>query len=284
MNAPFVLINGEPGHSIDALDRGLAYGDGVFRTIAARNSRPEFWNAQMTKLTADAARLALPMPNASQLARDAAMVLSYGGARAVLKIILTRGVGGRGYRPPERPSPTRIVLCAPWPDYPLDWAKTGVAVRVCETHLSIQPKLAGVKHLNRLEQVLARAEWFDTRMAEGVMMDTGGHVISGTMSNLFAVIDDRLLTPDLSRCGIAGVMRGVIIAWAARRRLSVAETDLSLNDLYRADELFLTNSLIGVWPVHEIDGRRKEVGALTRTISTAVDEARTVSLSEFLVP
>ncbi len=282
MSAPFVLINGKPGHGIDALDRGLAYGDGVFRTIAARHGRPEFWNAQMTKLAADAAKLALPMPDAAQLARDAATVLPHGGARVVLKIILTRGVGGRGYRPPERPSPTRIVLCAAWPDYPLDWAETGVAVRVCETHLSVQPKLAGVKHLNRLEQVLARAEWSDARVAEGVMTDIGGHAISGTMSNLFAIIDDRLLTPDLSRCGIAGVMRGVIIAWAARRGLSVAETDLSLDDLYRADELFLTNSLVGVWPVHEIDGRRKGVGALTRTISTAVDEARSASLCEFV--
>jgi 4-amino-4-deoxychorismate lyase len=278
-----VLINGRPDDAggamaispmaISPMDRGLAYGDGVFRTLAVSGGKPEFWRRHMAKLAADCAALGIAAPDAALLAAAARMLLK-AGAQAVLKIIVTRGVGGRGYKPPDAAAPTRIVLRAPWPAYAPDMATVGVALRLCETRLGLQPRLAGVKHLNRLEQVLARAEWSDPAIAEGLMQDSDGRVVEGVMSNLFVVKGGEVATPDLTRCGVAGVMRGLLLE-------SARVADLALSEVRGADELFLTNSLIGLWPVRQFDGRAYAVGPVTRRWSAALAKLREKSRDEF---
>jgi 4-amino-4-deoxychorismate lyase len=175
--------------------------------------------------------------------------------RGVVKLVVTRGSGVRGYCPPAEPAPRRIVTGLPWPERdPACWTR-GVRVRWCLTRLGRNPVLAGLKHLNRLEQVLARAEWDDDSIAEGLMMDEGGRVIGGTQTNLFAATRDGFATPALTECGVAGVMRRAFGAWAAERGLVVAERMLTPADLDAGGSLLLTNSLIGAWPVRELDRR-----------------------------
>lgn len=255
-NPDVTLIDGVPVGTIPAADRGLQYGDGLFETIAVVEGRPRLWERHVERLRAGCERLAIPMPPEGQLAEEASRLTRRADRadRAVLKLILTRGEGGRGYRPPDSPRPRRILRLTPWPDYPEAWRSDGVRVRYCETRLGHQPLLAGLKHLNRLEQVLARAEWSDPDVAEGLMLDLDGRVVEGTQTNLFALLEGRLVTPPLNRCGVAGVVREVAIESAAAVGFEVVESVLLPEQLAAADGLFLTSSLAGIWPIRELAG------------------------------
>ena len=247
------LIDGVPADRIPVADRGLQYGDGLFETIAVVDGKPCLWDRHLARLREGCALLSIPPPPEDQLAAEA-LGLTRGVDRAVLKLILTRGEGGRGYRPPDPPLPRRILRRTPWPAYPDAWRSTGVRVRYCRTRLGHQPLLAGLKHLNRLEQVLARGEWNDPDIAEGLMLDLDGRVVEGTQTNLFVLQDGQLLTPALDRCGVAGVVRGLVLEAAWVLGFRVVEAALTPERLAAADALFLTSSLAGVWPVRELAG------------------------------
>lgn len=239
------LIDGQPGESVPVQDRGLAYGDGLFETIAVRDGRLEFWHRHLTRLSEGATRLGIPVP-APELLLAEARALTGTTARGVLKLILTRGEGGRGYRPPamQDVQPRRILGLYPWPEQAEDAAPFNV--RLCTTRLSCNPLLAGIKHLNRLEQVLARQEWSDVQIQEGLMLDTQARMISGTMMNVFIVRHGRVFTPDLSECGIAGIVRQRVLELAVAMGLTPQIGTLSLPEVEQADELFFTNSVLGL--------------------------------------
>ena len=256
------LVNGEPGNLIPVSDRGLLYGDGVFETIAISKGQPGHWPRHMSRLRAGCARLGLQPPDSRQLAAEAHSVIE-GIDRGVLKLIITRGSGGRGYRVPEHAACTRIMQVYPWPEYSAACAEQGIRARLCATRLGRNPAMAGIKHLNRLEQVLARQEWNDADIHEGLLMDTDANLVEGTMSNLFVVSDGVLLTPDLSHCGVAGIMRTIILEQAQRRGQQWRVAQLSQQDLLRADEVFLANSLIGIWPVITIGETTFRKGPIT---------------------
>ncbi len=264
-----VLINGQPGSTVPFTDRGLSYGDGLFETIAAYGGRPRFWERHMRRLESGCRRLKIPMPDPVELRAEAAAVADHSG-RTVLKILVTRGGGGRGYRPAQVAEPTRIVARYPWPEFPVAWHAEGITARVCDTRLGCNPALAGVKHLNRLEQVMARAEWDDPQIAEGLMLDTDGRAIEGVMSNLFMVRGGTLVTPDLSRCGVAGVIRGWVLDTAGMLGISAKVADIRLEDLWTADELFVTNAIAGIWPVRKVDGHGFPAGTITRQMQEAL--------------
>ena len=225
----------------------------------------------MRRLRLGCERLRIPCPDTDQLLEEVSREIG-SADRAVIKIIVTRGVGGRGYRPPETARPNRIVFRFPWPEFPQDAWNLGVQVRVCSTRLGINPALAGLKTLNRLEQVLARSEWGKSSIAEGLMLDPDGHVIEGTMSNLFVLRDESLITPDLSRCGTAGVMRELIIDTARARDLPVIVAEIDPAELLSADGLFLSNSLIGIWPISILSGRVFDGGAIDADLVDEVME------------
>lgn len=270
-----MLINGTAGTEISAQDRGLHYGDGVFETLAVRGGVPLLWDRHMQRLNAGCARLGITPPDSALLEAEARWVCTHdsgGAAQGVLKIIITRGAGARGYRVATPAPVTRIMALYPWPSWPEEFAHHGVRVCVCATRLGINPALAGIKHLNRLEQVLARNEWSDADIAEGLMLDTAGAVIEGTTSNVFVVRDGKLYTPDVARCGIAGIVRGLIMELAGEWSLECAIIGLTLSDVKNADEVFLCNSLIGVWPVREIEGASFAAGPLTRRIAARIHE------------
>lgn len=266
-----ILINGVPGESVSALDRGFQYGDGIFETMAVANGEPLLWDAHIRRFFRGAERLGIQAPAEALLRREAGQVCA-GVMRGVLKIVLTRGISGRGYAPAVDAAPTRTVGLLPWPDYPARHRTDGVSVQFCHTLITRHNILAGLKHLNRLEQILARMELKEDA-AEGLMQDETGHVIEGTMTNLFVVSRGKLLTPDLSRSGVAGVMRDLVLERAPALSLDCRIAGLKREDILNADEMFLTNSLIGVWPVRRIEAREYPAGPVTRRIQEAMRDA-----------
>ena len=260
--ATATLVNGEPGEVIPVSDRGLLYGDGVFETIAIRHGRPQHWQRHMNRLQAGCTRLGIQPFENSLLAAEADSMIT-GVDEGVLKLIVTRGSGGRGYRVAQTAASSRIMQLHPWPDYPAANAELGVKIRLCETRLGHNPGLAGIKHLNRLEQVLARQEWMDDGIREGLLMDADGNLVEGTMSNLFIVSDGVLITPDLSCCGVAGIIRTIILEQAEQQGIDTRITKVSQQALLQADEVFLSNSLIGIWPVIAMGESRYRKGSIT---------------------
>lgn len=266
------LIDGKETSCVAADDRGVQYGDGLFETIAVADGSPRLWRLHLARLQEGGRRLGIPVPPADTLHAEIRR-LSPPQGRAVAKIIVTRGSGGRGYGAATAVAPRRIVTSHPWPDHPEEWATAGVEVRLCATRLGINPALAGIKHLNRLEQVLARSEWNDPEIVEGLMLDTDDQLVEGTMSNLFVVRDGRLLTPALDRCGVAGVMRAHLLGLAEQIGMDCEVTRLRVADLQRCEEAFLCNSLIGIWPIRrfgQYDYRsRASTERLLRAMSVA---------------
>ena len=250
-----MIINGLPGDSINANDRGLMYGDGVFRTLLIHQGKPRFWLQQYNKLHHDCAAIDIRCPSIQLLAADLAQLLQSHAElaqNAIVKIMITRGHATRGYAPVANPQITRILSISPVPDYPTTNASLGITVHICKLRLGHQPRLAGIKHLNRLESVLAAAELNDEKFAEGIMLDEEGYVIEGTRSNLFLVRNDKLYTPDLTKCGVAGLQRDRIIDYARQHKIVCKITELTMDDLQAADEIFMVNSVIGLWPVREL--------------------------------
>lgn len=197
-----------------------------------------------------------------------------------VKIIVTRGAGRRGYAYDAGSAATRVVIADTPPRYPRSYSEQGISVVLCRLRLGVQPRLAGIKHLNRLENVLARAEWSGAEIAEGILRDAEGRVVCGTMTNLFIVRDGELLTPSLDRCGVAGVTRDRIIDAAAREGMPCHTTELSWDAVLAAEEVLLVNSLAGIWPVCAIEGytRARAPGPVTRRLQDALareDDAQT---------
>lgn len=265
-------INGEPGHRIAVDDRGLAYGDGLFETVAVRNGTPRFLDAHLDRLLRGAARLGIAAPGRDLFGREAGE-LSAHCEWGTLKILLTRGSGPRGYAPPQQAAPVRILGLFPGVRPAGDEQAAGVAVRHCATPIGQYPATAGLKTLGRLEQVLARAEWQDPSIAEGLMSTIDGTVVCGTMTNLFLVRDGRLIVPDLVTSGIMGIMRSVVIQSAERLGCRWQEQTVTRAALAAAAEVFLSNSQIGIWPVNRIDDRPYPVGPVTRRLQAALAAA-----------
>lgn len=243
------LINGEINGTLSPHDRGLAYGDGVFRTLKVRDRRPVWWPDHYAKLGHDCAALQLKCPSEKILLDDIARV-TQAQHDGVIKIIITRGEGARGYAPPQRAAPTRIVISSSMPEL---LTGSGVRVRWCSLRLARQSQLGGVKHLNRLENVLARAEWSDPAIAEGLLCDDTGAVIGGTRSNIFVMHGERLLTPDVSLSGVAGVTRDRVLRAAARHRIDTQVARLEPANILDADEVFLSNSVRGLTAVAQLE-------------------------------
>ena len=261
-------LNGQPAAGLPVHDRGLAYGDGLFETIRVVHGRAALLERHLARLQHGCQRLAIPVDPLllrEELTRFCAQL-----GQGVAKLIVTRGPGQRGYAPPHPCEPRRLLIGSPLPVYPAQHAAVGVRLFPCATRLAEQPLLAGLKHLNRLEQVLARAEWQDPGFAEGLMRDTSGRVVEGVFSNLFLVADGQLHTASLQRCGVAGVMRAQIIEQAACLAIPLVERDIAHAELLQADEVFLCNSLYGIWPVTALADRVWPVGPLTRKLQAVV--------------
>ncbi len=249
-----MLVNGKQEKLISICDRGLLYGDGVFRTLLSSRGHAFHWPIHYQKIQHDCAALGIVCPSIAVLSAELNQLLVQ-HPDAVFKLMVTRGQGKRGYTPTDT-EPTHIWDVSERPAIPPDASTSGVKVCWCKLRLATQPRLAGIKHLNRLENVLAAGEVSDEGVVEGLLMDAADNVISGTRSNLFLVQRGGLITSDLSSCGVSGVQRDRILDWAAQHKISVQVRDIHQNEVLGADELFLVNSVIGLWPISELGDQK----------------------------
>lgn len=263
------LVNGEANGHVSPLDRGLAYGDGVFRTLKVLAHKPTWWADHYAKLAYDCSRLSLACPDEDVLLREIRSVMQT-DTDAIVKIMITRGPGARGYAMPQAAKTTRIVMAGPLPK--VSDPKADIQVRWCKLQLARQAQLAGIKHLNRLENVLARQEWTDPAIIEGLLCDDTGAVIGGTRSNLFAMRDGVLLSPDLTFSGVAGVTRARVIRAAKRHGVEVQVGRLDVDNILTADEVFLSNSIVGLWRVAVLDNVLWQSTAWTEQFRQWIDE------------
>ncbi len=263
-----VLVNGKQQQTIAVTDRGLHYGDGLFETIEIIRGQPVFLTQHLARLEAGCHTLKIPFPSTNLLMDEISQV-SNNCTHGVLKLMLTRGSGGRGYRQPESIQTTRFIALHPYPEYPVNYATQGVDVCFCTTRLGLNATLAGLKHNNRLDQVLARAEWQD-EFQEGLMLNLNEHVIEGTMTNLFVVKEGVLYTPELSLSGIVGIVRQIILLLGKQQNILVQQVELPQDFVVSADELFLSNSVIGIWPVKSLENKAYPVGSMTKTLQKAL--------------
>lgn len=244
-NAPLLAwVDGVESDVLDIADRGLAYGDGLFETFRVINERPLWWDRHLARLQRGAQVLGIELPNPTRLHIEA-LNCCEGAADGVLKLILTRGSSGRGYRPGDG-SPTRILSLHPSPT-----RQDSITAIRCEARLATQPLLAGLKHLNRLEQVLAARECQQANVDEGLLFDGDGRLVSAVAGNVFLLRDGEWLTPTIDRCGVAGICR----EWLLENLASCRETALSDDDVKAAEAVFVCNSVRGILPVSELDGR-----------------------------
>lgn len=246
-----VFVGDQPVAAIPPDDRGLAYGDGLFETMRAHAGSIPWWDAHWSRLQRGAQRLALPLPDEAQVRGEVAALVAADEA-AVLKLIVTRGGGARGYRPAAVAPPTWVLSRRTLPIPP---KPPGLVLRWCATRLAIQPALAGIKHCNRLEQVLARAEWNDPAASgrdadDGLMCSSQGDAVCATAANLFVLRDNRWRTPAVDRCGVAGVCRATLLPLLGAR-----EVRLSIADVEAADAVFLCNSVRGILVVARLGAR-----------------------------
>jgi 4-amino-4-deoxychorismate lyase len=242
---------------LDAADRGAMYGDGLFETLRVVSGEAPLWPRHAERLRASAVRLGLPAPDTDTMHAEVRR-LAEGLPHAVARITFTAGAGERGYARPRLGKPTIVVSVGPL-SLAADVYGDGIALRLCDTRLGDQPLLAGMKHLNRLEQVLARSEWDDARWQEGLMADQQGRVVCATAANVFAVLGGRLVTPPVDRCGVAGVARAELLATGG-----ADIGHFSPQQLLEADEVFLTSAVRGILPVRAFAGRTWQPGPVTR--------------------
>ena len=272
---PEALYNGAAVDSTNwPQSRGLHYGDGVFRTLYIHDGECVDWNGQRAHLLADAARLGLQLQAPADQALDSEVhAIAQGRTAAVLKILLWRQASDRGYSPAAA-NAERLLICSPVPEVPATCWTRGVNVIDSPVRLASPHLLAGAKHLNRLEQVLASRDW-PAGVDEALMSDADGHIVCGTRSNLFWSSHGRLLTPSLERCGVAGRMRARILEQASRLGIETGILQAPRASLESAEELFLTNSVFGIWPVRRLGKRDLPApGRLTQALMRELPHPR----------
>jgi 4-amino-4-deoxychorismate lyase len=267
-----VLVNGVRDAGVSPLDRALHFGDGLFETIACLKGRPRFLPLHLERLAFGCERLQITPPDLDEVNAEVLEMARVAGDRAIVKVIVTAGVAiARGYARSGHERATRITIRYPWPHEDLAQLHDGVMVRTVTLRLGENPRLAGLKHCNRLEQVLARAEVAgDPGLAEGLVFSSSGNLVSGTASNVFLVRESGLLTPRIDSCGVAGVMRRVILREARQVGIPTRECELRAQDVQSAEEIFLTNARVGIWPVRGLDGRALTPGPVTRHLQSVM--------------
>jgi len=251
-----VIINGVEDSKLSVSDRGFQYGDGLFETITYKNNQLQLWKEHLQRLNDSCDRLSLKKVDESLWLEDVKKLDLDNDS--VIKLSLSRGNSARGYRYDEESNVTRVTASFDLPSYPED-NQSGINAIICKTPVSMNTALAGMKHLNRLDNVLARNEWNDKAITEGFMLDNQGHIIEGTMSNVFCVLGAELYSPQLEQCGVAGIMRQQVIDIAEDLNIPVNIVDISKPNFMQMDAVFITNSLIGLWPVKTITDGENDV-------------------------
>ena len=233
------------------------YGDGLFETVRVVNGKAPLWEyhcrrldkgCKQLKIKTDAALFRRLWSGLQQVVSEAGRVSEI----CVVKIMITRGAGGRGYQPAPQSNPSEIIICYPAPSYPLTHASEGIQVTTCKHRLSENPALAGIKHLNRLDQVLASTELSDS-VPEGLMLDQQGLIIEGTKSNVLLFKNNEIVSPITSLCGVDGVARSFIFDNLSILGIKGRFEHVESAQAFEFDGMAIVNSVLGIWPVRTLD-------------------------------
>ncbi len=261
--------DGERAESLTIDDRALQYGDGLFETIAVRHGEARLVDLHLERLARGCRRLRIDMPDVAVLQENLADAITQShelAAYCVAKIIVSSGTSQRGYGRSRATTPTVLIGVFPARPVAAQAYRDGVDTICCETRLASGSPTAGLKTLNRIEQVLGRSECLAASTFEGLMLDADDRLICGTMSNVFMVADRKIVTPALRRCGVEGVMRRYAIDCLEEIGMVVEERDVTFDDCMASDEVFLTNSQFGVLPVSDVGGKHREPGDVTKRV------------------
>lgn len=252
-----VLVNGIPQKFVSASDRGLNYGDGLFESMVVIDDQIRFFNTHLERLKVGCEKLAIPIPTRTEIESDLSKLsAAESGSTFVFKVLITRGESGRGYLADIDSSTTRVSSRHPLSaDFSKYWDH-GLNMHICETRLAINPTLAGIKHANRLEQVLASMERIDTEFDEGLMLSMGDEVVEGTKSNIFWQKGGQYFTPDLKQSGVVGVGRTKVIEMLEQNNKVVNIGSYSVADVHAADLVFMTNSTMLIAQVRRLEGTK----------------------------
>jgi len=246
-----MLINGIETTQIAATDRGLAYGDGLFSTIKIESGIVQLWDYHLQRLQLGAKKLFFPEVDWLLLTNEVQYLANSIAQHsdAVIKVILTRGTGGRGYSVAGCHSPQRILSIHAFPEYYKHWQQNGIKVVQCKQTLASNKQLAGLKTLNRLEQVLIKHELETLQAVEGIVCDNNGDVIEACSANVFIYLENQWLTPKLDAAGVAGVKRQQIIDLAKNSDINIVETQIKSKHFFAAEAACLTNALMDIVPI-----------------------------------
>lgn len=253
------LINGIPADHVSVKDRAFNYGDGLFETIAVHGNQLHYWKEHYQRLLKGCQVLGFDAPLETDLLEQIRK-LDFDADASVLKIVVSRGQGGRGYSTAGIDKTNIIITLYPWPDFVNTYQQQGITVRLCEHRLIINPALAGIKHLNRIDQVLARNEWHNDNIQEGLMLDADGCLLEGISSNLFIRINNQWITAAVKDCAVDGVIRNAVIVIAANNKVKIEERKIHQSELSSVQSMFVCNSIWGIVPVTACDSYRFEIG------------------------
>lgn len=250
-----MLVNGKEKAEIDVNSRGIAYGDGVFSTIKVEFGKIQLWQLHLARLKKSAKKLYFPEVDWALLSQEIqTFSMQYvAQENSVIKLILIRGSGGRGYSINGCNTIDRIITAHPFPDHYEQWQAKGIALIQCEYQLPINKYLAGLKTLNRLDQVLIKQEIEAKNAIDGIVCDQQGNVIETCSANLFLYKNEQWYTPSLENSGVAGVKRQEILDQAKIKGLNIIKTPLNKLDLLNADALCITNSLMNIVPITQYE-------------------------------
>ncbi|MCK6262094.1 aminodeoxychorismate lyase [Vibrio sp. ZSDE26] len=256
-------VNGQPSEAISLTDRSFQYGDGCFTTMLTREGRIENWSAHQSRMERCLTLLNIDQPNWNQVQdwlKKAALTSPKGG----LRLNITRGEGGRGYSCYGVSNINIVISHFAYPAQYKTWGEHGIELGVCHYQLGLNPHLAGHKHNNRLEQILAKQDIDSQGFFDGIVTDLQGHIVETTMANIFWIKEGSLYTPSLTNSGVAGVVREALLKKAKEKQLPINMGSFKLPALLNAEEVFITNSICEIVPVTKIKDKLFPVGPATR--------------------
>lgn len=249
------LINGIPQETLPASDRAIQFGDGCFTTARIAAGQICLLDAHLQRLQMACEKLLIPFVAWAELQREM-VELARGNERGVLKVIISRGSGGRGYSAANCLHPVRILSVSGYPAHYDGWRREGITLELSPVRLGRNPHLAGVKHLNRIEQVLIRTHLEQTDADEALVLDSEGVVTECCAANLFWRNGKDIFTPRLDQAGVNGLMRQFCLQQLAHSGYRVVEVHAREAVLAEADEMVVCNALMPVVPVRQYGSQR----------------------------
>lgn len=261
------FVNGKQQQSVSITDRSFQYGDGCFTTILVKYGQPLLLHAHKERIDLTCQKLFMSPPEWNNVEEWIEAAINASGHQTLalsgLKIHVSRGSGGRGYSPKGVGNAQVTIQTFAYPSHYELWQSEGIKVGVSSTRVGFNPLLAGLKHNNRLEQVLIKKEIDDTEYDDNIVLDIYDHVVEMSAANLFWITNNELYTPDLSNSGVAGIKREQVLAYAKQHQLVINIDHFSINEIFKADEVFITNALHGVVPIIQINKEEFTIGAIS---------------------